>query len=377
MSSAALPLDGAPPSEPGRAPGSPWHVSPLVDAAAYHWSWALLLVPLLFLGERHPQDYLAVFLLTVAGNFMHQALTLPFVYLDPEVRARHRWRLIAVPLPVLALAVASLVLYRTDPRSFQALVVPVMVFGYAWNFWHVYMQKYGILRLHAAKSGSAARIPGWVDRLLVFSWLPLTFVVVGLAQQEFLLKTYRPMEAQITVIVHALQAAKPWLLPAGIGLVVASFGLFLVHEWRAHRLRNVARLSMGLGMTGLSASMLAVNPIKAAIAFGFSHVVEYVVFVWAVQRRQADGAPSASRFVRFVRRRPAAAFGSFALLVGGGFFVLTGWTSLLFPGRPSPLVGPWPLKLLLALLALHLSIVHFWLDGFLWKMRRPEVRAVL
>src|SRR5205814_1201467 len=68
----------------------------------------------------------------------------------------------------------------------SALVGIVGAVAAIWNVWHTLMQKFGILRVYAAKSSVAVdrRTPPWVDRLLIFGPLPLLAVWVGPAQRD-------------------------------------------------------------------------------------------------------------------------------------------------------------------------------------------------
>src|SRR4051794_24306199 len=46
---------------PADKPVAGWHVSPVVDLVAYHFSWLWILVPLALCGDKHPADYLGLF----------------------------------------------------------------------------------------------------------------------------------------------------------------------------------------------------------------------------------------------------------------------------------------------------------------------------
>jgi len=460
-----------------------WHVSPAVDVLAYHFSWVFAFVPLLLMGERHPQDYLFLFLLILAGNFAHQALSLPLVYLDGEVFRRFRlrctvfpllmvagfvlclreWRWIVPPLwftpidvavaagaivvivqfrrlgkaqvvaslPLVGLAaavpflpwllparswvarwelvfgiallsaaiarelpgtrrrwIAPLVLLSValwavlDPRArtgffpekrfrFFYVIATISALAYLWNFWHVYMQKYGILRVYNAKGGR--KIPPWVDRLLVFGWLPLTMVVLGPRYRQYLLLHYASTGIYLKPFIDWIEAWQAWLWLPTIGLAAGSVLLFLRHEWRAHRLRNVPRLSMGAGTMLLFASIIVFNPIKAVLAFGFSHVLEYFVFVWAYERRRYCRPLEHRPPLAYVLRHPAVAYPLFFLVVGGSFFLFTNWGHYVFPGKKPPRPFGASLAQVLLLLGTFQAMTHFYFDGFLWKMRQPAV----
>lgn len=460
-----------------------WHVSPAVDVLAYHFSWVFALVPLLLMGEKHPTDYLYLFLLVIAGNFAHQALSLPLVYLDGEIFRRFRvqctvfpllmvagfafcldrhawwipprwfapidvataaaavvvlvqlWRLVrkgvvaslplvavasAVPfLPwivpsapwpagwelLLGLALASLLVARETPGGPARWIVPALIgavalwalvdpgaaggrwpgnrfrffkvigtlstFAFLWNFWHVYMQKYGILRVYNAKAGR--KVPAWVDRLLIFGWLPLTMAVLGPRHRAYLMDHYYQTRTYLKPFLDWLEANQAWLLPATIALAATSLLLFLRYEGKAHGFRNLPRLSMGAGTTLLFASLLVVNPIKAVLAFGFSHVLEYFVFVWAYERRRYCAPLPHRPPLAYVLRHPAVAYPLFLVLVGGGFVLFSNWGKHFFPGAKPPRPFGVGLPQFLLLLATFQAMTHFYFDGFLWKMRQPAV----
>ncbi len=460
-----------------------WHVSPPVDVLAYHFSWVFALVPLLLMGERHPKDYLFLFLLILAGNFAHQALSLPIVFLDGEVFRRFRLRCTVFPLVMIAafalclrewgwivpprwftpidaasaagavvvlfqfrrvakhevvaslplvalagvvpflpwlfssspwparwelllgLALLSLAIARETPGGRARWIAPLLLSAAAfwalldpfaatgawpkerfrfflvirtfatiaslWNFWHVYMQKYGILRVYNAKAGR--KVPAWVDRLLVFGWLPLTFAALGPRHRTYLLVHYPAQRLYLKPLLDWLAAWQSWLWLPTIGLAAASVVLFLRHEWTAHRFRNVPRLSMAFGTTLLFASLIVFNPIKAVLAFGFSHLLEYFVFVWAYERRRYCAPLEHRPPLASLLRHPAVAYPLFLLVVGGSYFVFTNWGKLVFPGeKPLRPFGA-NLPQVLLLVGTFQAMTHFYFDGFLWKMRQPAV----
>jgi hypothetical protein len=252
-------------------------------------------------------------------------------------------------------------------RIFETLSVIASI----WNFWHVYMQKYGILRVYNAKAGR--KVPAWTDRLLMFGWLPLTIAVIGPRHRTFLLNHYPSKRTYLKPFLDWLQTAQPWLLPATIVLAAASVALFVRQEWIAHRLRNEPRLSMACGTTLLFASLLVFNPIKAVLAFGFSHLLEYFVFVWAYERRRYCAELPHRPPLAYLLRHPAIAYPFFLLIVGGGYFVFTRWGKEIFPGAKQPRPFGAGLPRFLLLVATFQAMTHFYFDGFLWKMRQPAV----
>ncbi|MEZ4466316.1 MAG: hypothetical protein R3F43_18145 [bacterium] len=244
---------------------------------------------MVLLGPR-VQDY-AWFLLIILGvNFSHRHLTLPYVYLDREVFKRFPWKFTVFPGVML-------VLFALSPwawKHHRGWVEGAATIAGTWNVWHVYMQKYGILRMYAAKSGvePARRAPGWVDRLLIFGWLPLLITWGGPHHRAAVDRNYRSGRRVLTPLLDWLEVHQGWLVPLAIAVLVAALGLWLRAEWRASRLKNPARLLMAGGTTALSGSFLFFDPFKVALAFAFSHAREYTVFVWAFQRRHYREQPA-------------------------------------------------------------------------------------
>ena len=64
------------------------------------------------------------------------------------------------------------------------------------------------------------------------------------------------------------------------------------------------------------------SPLKVYIAYGFSHAVEYVVFVWAFQRRRYAEPLAHRPLLQRVLKHPVLAYGGFLLVVGGLYFAI-------------------------------------------------------
>lgn len=334
-----------------------WHLRPWIDALGYHWSWVPPLAILLCFGDRFPVDYRFMMIAAWALNFSHQAISLAIVYFDRKVFATERRRFTVLPLVLLFMFVTTAMLWHTH----RSWTVPIYTIAYAWNFWHVYMQKYGILRLYAAKSGVAIeeRTPGWVDRFLVFGSLPLIVATAGLRYVDTVSSYFNDVRAVTGAIGAALIGHAAVLVVIGALIAAASVGCFFYYE-RKHWSRP--RLSAGGALIVMSAAFLILDPIKVAISFGISHTIEYFVFVWGWQKRTQ------------AYRRPAITV--FGLAVGMALFWYLGnaWGRDFGGGKMPTLAGlsssEW-----LAVVSPYLAMTHFYFDGFLWKMRKPSVRA--
>ncbi|MBA3549773.1 MAG: hypothetical protein H0T76_25110 [Nannocystis sp.] len=366
---------------PATAPAPQWHVSPIVDTLAYHLSWAWILIPLAFVGDDQHVDYRLVFALVLGVNFAHRHFGLPYAYLDRQVFTEHRRRLVRVPLVLLGLLAATpLFLDKQVGGDFGRTFVNTAVFvAVLWNFWHTPMQKFGILRLYLAKSGlpPERRTPPWVDRLLVLCWFPLLFTYIGPTYKALIFK-YGGSVAPYTRPLIAFMERHSWLLlTPSVLLVVGAIAAFLIYEWRANRLRSWPRLSMGLGTTLGFSALLWAHPVKAYVALAFSHAVEYMVFVWAFQRRRYSGPDAAPGVMRTLLGRPIA----FYLVLGVGLSAVAMgeffWARKVVPGVEPLRFGGLSVRQWFFYYAAYESMIHFYTDGFLWKMRSRAVQRAI
>ncbi len=351
-----------------------WHVSPAIDLLAYHWSWLFVLIPMALAGTDRYRDYLPWFILIALANFLHRHTTLPYAFLDSEVLGRYRWRLLVPAFVLTALFLASPWIEGARAGLGGVLIGSVLVAGAVWNVWHFYMQKFGILRLYDGKAGDPERVPGWNDRLLLLAWMPLYLAWLAPYVRD-------NIEAQLPSyafwLVPMADLLARWggaLIPLGAALVVAAVALWVRAEWRCHRLRSGPRLSMVVATTALAASFLVFDPVKVFLAFSFSHSVEYMVFVWAFQRRRYHRPLGHEPFLGRLLRRPLLFYGFFFGYLTGAYFLASWWGTLFLvdspPGRIAGLtLGKWVFYW-----GSFQALLHFWADGFLWKMRRPEVR---
>jgi len=351
-----------------------WHVSPLVDSVAYHWGWLLALVPMSMLGDSR-EDYLVLWVLVLALNFAHRHLTLPIVYCDREVFARHPVRFTVFPIAMFGLFLAQPVLRSSG--SFEVVLITAATISGAWGIWHTLQQKYGILRLYAVKSEvpDSRRPPPWVDRLLVHGWLPLWVIFLGTAYRDTVDAGFARARLFLEPVMDALPSLTPWLLPAAAALAAMSVALFLRYEWRGNRFGNPARLFMGLGTASLSLCFLIFDPVKVFLAYTFSHAIEYFVFVWAYQRKRYAVPSDRPSLMKRMLTHPAPYYGGFLVVFGGVYVIMKYWGVRIAPGGERLDFAGISGAHWIYYWGIAQSMIHFYYDGFLWKMRSAETRA--
>lgn len=278
-------------------------------------------------------------------------------------------------LVTLAMGSAAL---NANPMKGSAIVGVIGVVAAVWNIWHTLMQKFGIMRVYAAKSSVPLekRTPPWVDRLLIFGSFPFLAVWIGPAQREVINGQAKSITQYVMPAVDFLEGIQVYALPPAILLFAGSIVNFLWWEWRSSRFASKQRLSAALALTALNLCFLFFSPLKVYIAYGFSHGIEYMTFVWAFLRRRYAQPQPHKPVIQRLLTRPILAYGVFTLGIAAVFFgVEYGDDFGLHKGGVTLFdirFGTW-----LFSFAIWQSIAHFYFDGFLWKMRAPAVRASL
>ena len=351
-----------------------WHVSPAIDLAAYHFSWLWVLVPMLLCTRNTPIFY--IYALVMGVNLAHRHYGLPYAYFDRTVFRNFERQLTVFPQVCILLLAATPLLLSPHAGSIGAAVVGALVFfSLLWNFWHVYMQKFGILRLYQAKDTSPKQqTPGWIDKYFILCWIPLYLAYLVPKYQYLILANGSDVARPLSVLIASMEKYERWLIAPAAAIAAGGVALWVWSEWRAHRLQNRPRLCAATGTLALSTAMFWANPVEVYIAFGFSHAVEYMVFVWAFQRRRywrPKGAPSLmERLLAYPRSWYLCLTLTFVVI--GTVQIL--WGEVIMQGAPPMVFFGLTGSLWLFYYAVYESLVHFYMDGFLWKMRRADVR---
>jgi hypothetical protein len=338
--------------------------------------------------------YGAAAVLTLAGldpggplarsTWWFAAALLGSTWLDVEARRSRPTPRYVGPALILALVVAVTLLApgldaRTRHGGIAALTVlnSLAAAAFVWNIWHSYSQKYGILRMYSAKSGADLGVPGWADRLFVFAWVPLYFAWLGPHHEATIYSWLGRGKHLLEPLIAGLRAVAWITVPLAIVWLVAAVGLWCVQERRASRLRSAPRLWMALGTFTLGATFFVFDPVKAFLAFTFSHALEYMVFVWAFQRRRYARPLAHDPPLQRILRRPALAYLGFTLGLGLTFLYWKYWGRHIGKGFTRPSFLGYDAREWLMYWAVYSSMSHFYWDGFLWKMRVQAIRQNL
>ena len=371
------------PTDPDQ-PCPVWHISPAIDMAAYHFSWVWVLVPMLiasmlWIFPGYPGVSLNLYALVIGVNLAHRHFGLPYAYFDHEVFHTYQRRLTWFPTICIALLAATPIFLDEDRVGTVGVgaVTAIVFFSAMWNLWHVFMQKFGILRLYMAKDPAPIerKTAAWVDKYFVLCWFPLYLSYLAPAYKDTIISRGQVIALYTSAIIQFMERYRAWLIAPSVLVAIGGVGLWLWYDWRAHRFQNRARLSAATGTLMISTALFWADPLKAFIAFGFSHAVEYIIFVWAFQRRRYRQPQATPSLMQRLLRHPEIWYGVLiSIFTTIGVLQVLGGRTILTGAKPVEFFGI-TLRGWLLYYAAYQSMVHFYLDGFLWKMRTPEVRA--
>lgn len=315
-----------------------WIVNPGFDLLFFsNIYWPLFLVPGFALSEGTVFDFWQVYFLTLP----HRWITLVLVAIDPDRREGiGPWLVGAAVIPALIVLGFS-----WGFGDFRCLALV----DFVWNAWHFGSQHQGLLRLQ--------------DRLIDRPtsawerWGVRWFVVYTLLRLAEWSTDWIPTESPIRRIVIALD-----------GLTLGMIGLVIATNILPGRLPSVPKWIYLGSVCGIYGGLLGSLMLRdyamtrcLATATAMFHAVEYLAIVsHYAARRQQTGSPGAFRELgaRWIAFLPL-----FLLVLSS----LGQWLE-----RPEH-----PYHTFWIGLNLWMALVHYGMDGMIWKLRKPATARAL
>ncbi len=347
------------------------HVVPAVPAVAPRkslWilnSWRdlilyvgtpLLLLPMFALAQVrwNAQD---IYLFVAAfGAMGHHLPGMIRAYGDRALFERFRWRFIFAPIFLLAVCVAF------TWWDLKGIILVV----FFWGVWHGMMQTYGFCRIYDAKTGSFATL----TRRLDFATCAIWFATA------VLLSSQRMTDTLDTYYASGGPFIPPWLLHNAqqivlIGAIAVSV-LFLLNfsrMWADGKRPNPVKLA--LLVTTIAFWWYCNNGVTNVLAgialFEVFHDVQYLSLVWIYNRSRVEKDSSIGGFMRFIFRRSGSLIGLYIGLVFA-------YGSLAYFNSRLEIDT---IKRVLTGVVAASGLLHFYYDGFIWKVRERSTREHL
>jgi Tfp pilus assembly protein PilF len=334
---------------------NPWILDSWRDLILYVGT-PLLILPLFALAQMRwsAQDiYLFVAAFGAMGHHMPGMIR---AYGDRALFERFRWRFIFAPI---FLAVTCVAFTVWDLKG----IILVVFF---WGVWHGMMQTYGFCRIYDAKMGSFATLTRRLDFLTCAIWFA-TAVLLSSARMTDTLEAFYGSGGPFIppVILHNTQRMVLVIAIAISILFVANFIWMWVKGKRPNPVK-LALLGTSIGFWWWCNN--GVSNILAGIAlFEVFHDVQYLSLVWIYNRNRVEKDQSIGGFMRFLFRRSGSLVGLYVGLVFA-------YGSL---GYFKDSIDVETIKRVLTGVVAASGLLHFYYDGFIWKVRERSTRESL
>jgi tetratricopeptide (TPR) repeat protein len=344
------------PAVPATVPKrSPWILSSWRDLILYV-ATPLLLVPIFAIAQAKWSAQDIYVFVAAFGAMGHHLPGMIRAYGDRALFERFRWRFILAPIFLVGVCVAF---YWWDLKG----IILVLFF---WGVWHGMMQTYGFCRIYDAKLGSFAALTRRLDFATCGIWFATAVLLSAPRMADTLDAYYASGGPYIPPsILHAGQSALWW---AAVGISI----LFLLNfgwMWQQGKRPNPVKLA--LLVTSICFwwyCNVGVANILAGIAlFEVFHDVQYLSLVWIYNRNRVEKDSSIGGFMRFIFRRSGSLIG---LYIG---LVLAYGSLSYFNSR----LEIETIKRILTGVVAASSLLHFYYDGFIWKVRERSTRESL
>jgi tetratricopeptide (TPR) repeat protein len=318
----------------------------------------LLIIPLFTLAQARWSAQEIYLFVAAFGAMGHHLPGMIRAYGDRALFERFRWRFILAPIFLLAVCVGF---YFWDIKT-----NPVVMIVFLWGVWHGMMQTYGFGRIYDAKMGSFASLTRRLDFAMCGIWFAAGVILSPARMTDTLEGFYGCGLLFISPGgIHALQQT---FLFAAIAISILWLANY-VRMWAAGTRQNPVKLAL------FATSIVfwwycnnGVANILAGIAlFEVFHDVQYLSLVWIYNRNRVEKDSSIGGFMRFIFRRSGSLIGLYVGLVFA-------YGSI---GYLNSTIGMETLTRLLTGVVAASGLLHFYYDGFIWKVREKSTRQSL
>lgn len=338
------------------APRSPWIIGRVQDLVLFIATPVLILFATL--GLRQAADSKAIQYGVIAfGSLGHNLPGMLRAYGDRALFLRFRTRFLLAPFAFVTAAVAFAV------RGSGGLVLV----AYLWSVWHALMQIYGFLRIYDGRLGITAPAAARLDLAMCIAWFggavlfsdARVFAIQSLAV-EFGVGPMSPASLQLMRQVAA----------ALIAVVTLAYAVDLLRKRRRglpiNWVKNLLYLSSISFWWYVHVSIADV--LLGLVMFEAFHDVQYLAIVWIFNRQRAERDPGAGAFTRFLFRRSWAMVGLYVglCLAYGGLLPAT-----------RDLETSAAAQLAIATFVQCSALLHYYYDGFIWKVRERSTQQAL
>ena len=316
----------------------------------------VFVVPLVALvGRRFSLDEISAFVVAF-GATGHHLPGMIRAYGDRALFARFRTRFIAAPIFFLAVC---LLLHMNHLDSMTVILT-------FWGLWHGAAQIYGFERIYDTKAEIKSDLGARLDLALTVSWFWLAVVYSPGRMTDILREFYR---AGGPLVSAGAYEGFVGFWTALTGLISAAFAAHFVVGWLRGDRRSGIKLALIVSSIAFWwYAMVGINNVVLGVAlFEIFHDIQYLAIVWFYNRKRVEQTADLSASVRFLfRPKVVLIFVYVGLVLAYGYFAIA----------PKYVDRGILRDVLLSGVAAS-ALLHFYYDGFIWKVRDLETRKGL
>jgi hypothetical protein len=377
-------------SDAALRPKQNWIINPWSDAAfiivtpvvALIWGvWTALLYGPFTVG-----------VIFVVFNVAHHFPTFVRIYGDKDLLRRFRWPLLLGPIVpfTFSMIIASFLILSGQLVENLLFLFIILVI---WDPWHFLMQHYGFMRIYDRHNRAPRNLASWMDFSICAAW----FAFLMVAALDWVPQLLYDLELKHGIPLLSLFGSGGYRLIQSLfggAAVIATLAYvaYLVWCYRKGYFVSYAKLLLLLVTFGIMYLAYVPNAIMEWIhpqwtfALGFAtlgmvHVTQYLAIVWRYNRSLTarEGRARPGWFSRWFARGGYSVAGVYVgICLLYGFLLTSPFRNLVLPHiRDSigPAV-PWIVAVLLSAVFTS-TLLHYYYDGFIWKVRHQENRENL
>lgn len=336
-----------------------WVVNPWVDLGLFVFTPLILAIGFQMLAVAAILPALKIAILGISSTGHH----LPGIiraYTDPSIFRRFRYRLVLVPSLFILLA-GICAYYRLGYILFAVIV---------WSIWHGSMQIMGFLRIYDVKSGFHSRITASLDFWICMTWF-VQVILWSQGRMGGVLSAFYLAGGPLLPIGPVQFFSDAWLILTWV-ITAAYLANLLFNGFRGYW--NIPKLTtLVFSLVFWAYCMIGVqNILIGLIMWEIFHDLQYNVFVWKYNQTRVARGLSQSPIERFLFQANTK-----TLFIYAGCIILYGCLGLLSRDISNIYqhldVNDSMLSRLGNVFAAS-ALIHFYFDGFIWKVRDQKVR---
>lgn len=320
----------------------------------------LLLIPASFFflnGAIFPIFKLAILGISSTGHHLPGIIR---AYTDKAIFNQFRWRLILVP-GLFVLLTAACAVFKLNFTFFVLIL---------WSIWHGSMQILGFLRIYDAKAGFQSPLTARLDFWMCLTWFVQVILWSPSRSTSVFSSFYLAGGPLLPLpVFQAAQSAWLWLTMA---VTVAFLGNALINGIKLKYWNPPKFLLMGVSIGFWAYCMVGAGSlIVGLIMWEIFHDLQYNVFVWKYNQTRVAKNLSQSPLERFLFHPSAGRIAFYALCIAAygclGLFSQDLANMYQNQGTYGSLVFQ------IGNVFAASALIHFYLDGFIWKVRDGKV----